>query len=49
MNDAKEAVHDFWNQAACGETLYLTATDMDCFQPNLVGGRHGAERSLTLT
>lgn len=27
MNDAKEAVHDFWNQAACGEDLYLTDTE----------------------
>lgn len=27
MNHAKEAVREFWNQAACGEELYLTDTE----------------------
>jgi ubiquinone/menaquinone biosynthesis C-methylase UbiE len=27
MNEAKQAVREFWNQAACGEALYLTDTD----------------------
>ena len=27
MNHAKEAVREFWNQAACGEDLYLTDTE----------------------
>ena len=27
MNHAKEAVREFWNQAACGEDLYLADTD----------------------
>lgn len=27
MNHAKEAVREFWNQAACGEALYLADTE----------------------
>jgi len=27
MNDAKETVREFWNQAACGEALYLADTE----------------------
>ncbi|MDG4550504.1 MAG: class I SAM-dependent methyltransferase [Candidatus Contendobacter sp.] len=28
MNEAKQAVREFWNQAACGENLYLADTEM---------------------
>ena len=27
MDTKKQAVHDFWNQASCGEELYLSGTD----------------------
>ena len=27
MNREKQKVHDFWNQASCGESLYLPDTD----------------------
>lgn len=27
QSTAKQQVHDFWNEAACGENLYLQATD----------------------
>jgi SAM-dependent methyltransferase len=27
MNNEKQAVHDFWNDASCGEALYLSDTD----------------------
>ena len=27
MNQRKQSVHDFWNQASCGETLYLSDID----------------------
>ncbi len=27
MNNEKQSVHDFWNQASCGEALYLGDTD----------------------
>ena len=27
VNDAKQRVHDFWNQASCGEALYLAEWD----------------------
>ena len=26
-NTGKQQVHDFWNEAACGENLYLLTTD----------------------
>ena len=29
MNQDKKNVHDFWNQASCGEALYLTETNKD--------------------
>jgi ubiquinone/menaquinone biosynthesis C-methylase UbiE len=29
MSGEKQAVHDFWNEAACGENLYLTALDRE--------------------
>lgn len=28
----KQQVHDFWNQAACGETLYLKSTDIEGYE-----------------
>lgn len=30
-DDAKQKVHDFWNKAACGESLYLSATTAEAF------------------
>ena len=27
MDDSKKEVHDFWNQASCGEQLYLDSSD----------------------
>jgi ubiquinone/menaquinone biosynthesis C-methylase UbiE len=30
--DEKQQVHDFWNQTACGETLYLKSTDVDGYE-----------------
>ena len=27
MDTEKQSVHDFWNQASCGEELYLSGTD----------------------
>lgn len=27
MNNNKQVVHDFWNEASCGEALYLVGTD----------------------
>ena len=27
MNDDKQRVHDYWNEASCGEDLYLTKPD----------------------
>ena len=27
MDTKKQAVHDFWNQASCGEELYLSGTN----------------------
>lgn len=32
MNNDKTQVRDFWNQAACGEDLYLTTTDRKGYQ-----------------
>lgn len=32
MNDAKIAVHDFWNAAACGERLYLDPLAADRYE-----------------
>ena len=29
VNDATRDVHDFWNNASCGEQLYLAGSDMD--------------------
>jgi 2-polyprenyl-3-methyl-5-hydroxy-6-metoxy-1,4-benzoquinol methylase len=29
QNVAKQQVHDFWNEAACGENLYLQTTDRE--------------------
>ncbi len=29
MNLEKQKVHDFWNEAACGENLYLGTNDMN--------------------
>ena len=31
----KQQVHDFWNEAACGETLYLSGTDRAGFEAQL--------------
>lgn len=28
----KQLVHDFWNQASCGETLYLKGTEREAFE-----------------
>lgn len=30
--DAKQAVHDYWNEAACGEKLYLQSVDREGFE-----------------
>jgi hypothetical protein len=27
MNSLKKVVHNFWNQASCGEALYLSGAD----------------------
>ena len=31
-SDEKQQVHDFWNEAACGEVLYLSGTDSVDFE-----------------
>ena len=31
MNTDKQAVHDFWNAASCGETLYLHGSQRDAY------------------
>ena len=31
MNTDKQAVHDFWNSASCGETLYLHGSQVDAY------------------
>ncbi len=41
MSTLKEQVHDFWNDAACGEELYLGSTDR-------AGYDHQAERRYAL-
>ena len=33
--DSKREVHDFWNQASCGEALYLTDQDQASFNTHL--------------
>jgi ubiquinone/menaquinone biosynthesis C-methylase UbiE len=33
--DSKREVHDFWNQASCGEALYLTDQDQTSFNTHL--------------
>jgi SAM-dependent methyltransferase len=35
MNDAKQAVHDFWNDASCGEQLLLEAADREGFRKQM--------------
>jgi ubiquinone/menaquinone biosynthesis C-methylase UbiE len=32
MNGAKQKVHDFWNEAACGEKLYLANTSREDYE-----------------
>ena len=32
MNNEKQEVHDFWNQASCGETLYLSGNGKAGYQ-----------------
>ena len=32
MNESKQYVHDFWNEASCGERLYLTDMDKSGYQ-----------------
>lgn len=32
MNKEKQSVHDFWNQASCGESLYLESVTRDGFE-----------------
>ena len=32
MNSEKEQVHDFWNDASCGEELYLHGSDRQAYQ-----------------
>ena len=34
--EAKQAVHDFWNQASCGEDLYLSALDVAGFDAHML-------------
>jgi len=31
MNTDKQAVHDFWNAASCGESLYLRSSERDAY------------------
>lgn len=35
MNDLKREVHDFWNEAACGERLLLDGTDREGYREQL--------------
>lgn len=32
MNREKQGVHDFWNEASCGESLYLTGAGRDAYE-----------------
>ena len=32
MNKYKQQVHDFWNDASCGENLYLSGLDREAFE-----------------
>lgn len=32
MNTEKQQVHDFWNQASCGESLYLQGLDLGAYE-----------------
>ena len=32
MNKYKQQVHDFWNEASCGENLYLSGLDREAFE-----------------
>lgn len=32
MNSDKQLVHDFWNEASCGENLYLSGSDRDAYE-----------------